>query len=144
MNRTALTLAVVVAVAVSCGVLFAAEIEIGAKAPDFKATGVDGKEYSLASAKDAKVLVLSFNCNNCPVAKAYEERFKEFTKKYEPKSVKFIVLNCNNRSEDLDKMKKRAKTVVKKTRNITRPASIRRKMQARCPAWRGFTGELSS
>ena len=106
MYRTALMWTV--AVMVSYGSLFAAEIEVGAKAPDFTAIGTDGKEYSFASVKDAKLLVLSFTCNNCPVAKAYEDRFIEFTKKYEPKGVKFIAINANNQSEGLEQMKKRA------------------------------------
>lgn len=52
-------------------------LEIGAQAPDFNLKGVDGKMYSLASFKDAKVLVIIFTCNHCPTSQAYEERIKK-------------------------------------------------------------------
>ena len=51
-----------------------ATLLIGAAAPDFKLPGVDGKMYSLASFKDAKILVMIFTCNHCPTAESYEER----------------------------------------------------------------------
>ena len=86
----------------------AADLEIGSQAPDFKATGVDGEEYSLASLKGAKAIVLAFTCNRCPVAIAYEDRFIEFRKKYANKDVTFIAINVNS-SEDLKTMKERAK-----------------------------------
>ena len=87
--------------------LSAAEVEIGAAGPDFKAKGVDGKSYSLASVKDAKATVMCFTCNNCPVAVAYEDRFIEFAKAYAAKGVKFVAVNCNT-TEDLTAMKQRA------------------------------------
>lgn len=102
-----LTMAVVVAAA-ACSVGFAAA-KVGDKAPDFKAKGIDGTETSLKSAlKDAKAVVVCFTCNQCPVAVAYEDRFIEFSKQYGKKGVKFIALNCNNASENLEKMKQRA------------------------------------
>jgi peroxiredoxin len=85
----------------------AADLEIGAKAPEFKATGVDGKEYTLASTKQAKATVIAFTCNHCPVAIVYEDRFIEFQKRYSNKDVKFIAINVNS-SEDLKAMKERA------------------------------------
>jgi peroxiredoxin len=88
---------------------FAAELEIGAKAPTFEGLpGVDGKECSLDGMKDAKAIVICFTCNKCPVAVAYEDRFVEFQKKYGEKGVKFVAINCNKNSEDLEVMKKRA------------------------------------
>ena len=86
---------------------FAADVKIGEKAPDFKAIGIDGKSYSLESAKDAEVVVVCFTCNNCPVAKAYEDRFIAFSIKYEKKGVKFLAINVNE-NEDLTAMKERA------------------------------------
>jgi peroxiredoxin len=91
-----------------CAPSYSAELEIGAKAPEFKALpNVDGKEYTLSEMKD-KVIVVCFTCNNCPVAVAYEDRFVEFQKQYANKGVKFIAINANRRTEDLDKMKTRA------------------------------------
>jgi len=86
----------------------AAEIEVGAKAPNFTATGTNGKSYSLDSFKGSEVVVLCFTCNQCPVAVAYEDRFIDFTKKYKGKGVTFVALNCNNRTEGLSAMKQRA------------------------------------
>jgi peroxiredoxin len=86
------------------GTLLAA-VRTGEAGPNFKAKGIDGKEYSLA--KDAKVTVLCFTCNVCPVAVAYEDRFIEFAKKYKDKSVNFIAINVNS-TEDRAAMKQRA------------------------------------
>jgi peroxiredoxin len=85
----------------------AAELEIGAKGPDFTAKGIDGKEYSLDSTKGAKATVLVFTCTKCPVAIAYEDRMIEFRKKFESKEVALLAINVNS-SEDLDAMMQRA------------------------------------
>jgi peroxiredoxin len=86
-----------------------AAVEIGEKAPHFRAVGTDGKDYSLDKiSKTASLVVVCFTCNQCPVAVAYEDRFVAFNKKYADKDVKFIALNCNNKTEDLAAMKKRA------------------------------------
>jgi peroxiredoxin len=89
------------------GAVSAEEVAIGAKAPDFKVKGIDGKEYTLESFKDAKAIVLSFTCNSCPVAVAYEDRFIAFAKKYKEKGVVFLAINCNT-GENLAAMKTRA------------------------------------
>ena len=87
---------------------YAAEAEVGAKAPDLKGLiGTDGKEYNLADMKD-KIVVVCFTCNACPVAVGYEDRFIEFQKKYGSKGVKFIALNANKKTEDIAVMKARA------------------------------------
>jgi peroxiredoxin len=104
-RRTFLALSIVAL----CAPAFAAELEIGAKAPEFKALpGTDGKEYSLEGMKDAKAIVICFTCNGCPVAVAYEDRFVEFQKYYGEKGVKFIAINANKAREDLAVMKTRA------------------------------------
>jgi peroxiredoxin len=86
----------------------AEELEIGAKAPEFKAQGIDGREYTLNNTQNAKATVIAFTCNQCPVAQAYEERFASFQKKYADRGVQFIAINVNA-SENLDAMKERAK-----------------------------------
>jgi len=92
-----------------CAPAWSAELEIGTHAPEFKALpGVDGKEYSLPEMKDAKVVVVCFTCNRCPVAVAYEDRFVEFSKKYASKGVKFVAINANRKTEDIAAMKTRA------------------------------------
>ena len=85
-----------------------AELKIGDKAPDFQCKGTDNKDYNFEAVKEAEVVVIAVTCNSCPVAVDYEDRFIEFTKAYEGKKVQFIAINCNNASEDLEKMAKRA------------------------------------
>jgi peroxiredoxin len=92
-----------------CAPAFAAEAEIGTKAPDLKGlVGTDGKEYCLEGMKDKKVVVVCFTCNSCPVAVAYEDRFVEFQKKYAAKGVQFVAINANKKTEDVAVMKARA------------------------------------
>src|SRR5580693_5485718 len=71
-------------------------LEIGASAPDFKLRGVDGKTYTLASFKDAKVLAVVFMCNLCPTSQAYEKRIIKLTSDYVPKGVSVVAINPNN------------------------------------------------
>jgi peroxiredoxin len=47
------------------------KIEIGQHAPVFSLPGVDGKDYSLNTFKDKKVVVVIFTCNHCPYVQAY-------------------------------------------------------------------------
>jgi peroxiredoxin len=109
MNRTLSILCVTaVALTLVSRVSFAANLEIGAKAPDFTVTTIEGKPISLSEvAKDAKAVVVCFTCNQCPVAVAYEDRFIEFNKKYADKGVKFVAINVNY-TENLEQMKARA------------------------------------
>jgi peroxiredoxin len=71
-------------------------LEIGAPAPDFKLLGVDGKTYSLASFKSAKVLVIVFTCNHCPTSQAYEDRIKKIVTDYKDKSVQLVAISPNS------------------------------------------------
>ena len=70
-------------------------LSLGAKAPDFNLPGVDGKKYSLASFKDAKVLVLVFSCNHCPYVVGSEDRMIKFYADYAPKGVAMVAINSN-------------------------------------------------
>jgi peroxiredoxin len=70
-------------------------LELGQPAPDFNLPGVDGKAYSLASFKDAKLLVVVFSCNHCPYVVGSEDRMIGFTKDYAPKGVAMIAINSN-------------------------------------------------
>ncbi|HTI61270.1 redoxin family protein [Mucilaginibacter sp.] len=73
-------------------------LAIGSAAPYFNLKGVDGKMYSLASFKDAKVLVVVFMCNHCPTSQAYEPRMIKLTRDYAPKGVRVVAINPNNPS----------------------------------------------
>lgn len=73
-------------------------LAIGATAPDFKLKGVDGKIYSLASFKDAKILVIVFTCNHCPTAQGYEDRMIKLTEDYKSKGIAVVAINPNDPS----------------------------------------------
>lgn len=89
---------------------FNSKVSVGDPGAGFKnLAGVDGKSHSMDDYKSAKVLVLCFTCNHCPVAVAYEDRFVEFAKAYKSKGVQFVAINVNNLDADkLPAMKKRA------------------------------------
>lgn len=71
-------------------------LEIGQKAPNFKLKGIDGKNYTLESFKNAKILVIIFTANHCPTAQAYEERIIQLEKDYKDKNVAIVAISSNN------------------------------------------------
>jgi peroxiredoxin len=81
-------------------------LEIGASAPDFNLTGVDGRIYSLESFKNAQVLVVVFTCNHCPTAQAYEDRLIKLTSDYANKNMAVVAIMPNDpaclRLDELD------------------------------------------
>ena len=89
----------------------AAKLKIGDKAPGWSGViGTDDKQHSLPDYKRARLIVLAFTCNHCPVAVAYEDRLIALQKNYKKKGVQVIAVNVNNIPADrLDKMKERAK-----------------------------------
>lgn len=71
-------------------------LPIGAKAPDFRLPGVDGKEHALADFARARVLVVLFTCNHCPTAQAYEERIARLHAEYKDKGVALVAISPND------------------------------------------------
>jgi len=71
-------------------------LAIGSKAPDFSLPGIDGKNYTLASFKNARILVIVFICNHCPTSQAYEQRLIKLTADYADKDVQVVAINPNN------------------------------------------------
>ena len=89
------------ALVVSTAAIIAAEpsyppLALGSAAPDFKLPGTDGKTWSLADFKDAKLLAVIFTCNHCPTAQYYEERIKQLVTDYKPKNVAFVAISPND------------------------------------------------
>jgi peroxiredoxin len=70
-------------------------LQIGQSAPDFDLPGVDGRNYSLASFADAKVLIVVFSCNHCPYVVGSEDRIKALHADYAPKGVAMVAVNSN-------------------------------------------------
>ena len=88
-------------------------LELGAEAPDFRLPGVDGKDYSLESFKQAEILIVVFSCNHCPAAIGSEDRMIQLHQDYAPKGVAMVSINSNedqNHPDDsFEKMKVRSR-----------------------------------
>jgi peroxiredoxin len=88
-------------------------LQLGAPAPDFRLPGVDGKEYSLASFKQAKALIVVFSCNHCPAAIGSEDRMIKLVKDYQAKGVAMVSINANedqgHPQDSFEHMKERSK-----------------------------------
>jgi len=71
-------------------------LQIGAKAPNFKLPATNGKTYSLADFKAAKVLVVFFTCNHCPFVTGSDEVTRTTALRFKNKGVAFIGINSNS------------------------------------------------
>src|SRR5262245_53073547 len=71
-------------------------LAIGEAAPDFKLSGVDDKEYTLASFAEAKLLCVVFTCNHCPTAQAYEQRIAKLHADYQGQGVALVAISPND------------------------------------------------
>ena len=127
MKRVTSTTLLLLGFALLCRTSFAAgdqppTLALGAKAPDFKLPGIDGKTYTLKDFESSPVLVVLFTCNHCPTAQAYEDRVKSIVDDYrdkgaavvaispnDPKSVRLDELGYTDVSDTFDEMKVRAK-----------------------------------
>jgi peroxiredoxin len=88
--------------------------DIGDIATDFKLKNVDDKLISLSDYHDAKGFIITFTCNTCPYAVAYEERIIALDKKYASKGYPVIAIMPNNPNtkpgDSFEAMKRRAVT----------------------------------
>jgi peroxiredoxin len=71
-------------------------LALGSQAPYFSLPGIDGKTHTLAEYSAAKVLVIVFTCDHCPVAQLYESRLKKLVEDYKGKSVQFVMIQPND------------------------------------------------
>ena len=93
--RIALSLAAVLAFA-AAGVALADGPAIGAAAPSFQLTTVDGKTFSLADAEKAnKAVVLMFIATKCPYSNGYNDRMRQMAADYSAKGILFVGINSN-------------------------------------------------
>ena len=97
-------------------------LAIGSPAPEFNLPGVDGKNYTLSSFRNANILVVIFTCNHCPTAQSYEDRIIKLTSNYaaknvavvaimpnDPKSLRLDEIDFSDLGDSFDEMKIRAK-----------------------------------
>ncbi|MGH9584049.1 MAG: redoxin domain-containing protein, partial [Bryobacteraceae bacterium] len=71
-------------------------LAIGSPAPNFALPGIDGKIHRLSDYASAKVLVIVFTCDHCPVAQLYEGRIKQLAADYRDKGVALVAIQPNN------------------------------------------------
>jgi peroxiredoxin len=85
---------------------------IGDVATDFSLENVDGNMVSLADYPDAKGFIITFTCNHCPYAVAYESRIMALNDKYAPLGYPVIAISPNDPKivpeDGLEEMKKLA------------------------------------
>ena len=94
--RIVLSLAALVALA-GAGAALADGPAIGAAAPNFTLTTVDGKTFSLAEAeKSNKAVVLMFVATKCPYSNGYNDRMRQMAADYSKKGIQFVGINSNN------------------------------------------------
>jgi len=107
-GKIVLAVALVLAVA---GRGLAEGVKVGDPAPKWSGIiGVDDKKHGLEDYAKARLVVLVFTCNHCPVAVMYEDRLIELQKDYRSKRVRVVAVNVNNIPDDrLEPMKERSK-----------------------------------
>ncbi|MCB4808159.1 thioredoxin family protein [Tamlana sp. 62-3] len=85
---------------------------VGDIVEDFKLKNIDGKMVSLSDYEDELGVIVTFTCNTCPYAVAYEDRIIALDKKYADKGYPVVAIMPNDTSvkpdDDLASMKKRA------------------------------------
>jgi peroxiredoxin len=81
---------------------------------DFKLKGTDGKAHSLAELSNNDGVILTFTCNHCPYAKAYEDRVIALHKQFAAQGYPVVAINPNDPAvspeDSFEKMKERAKS----------------------------------
>lgn len=85
-------------------------LDIGKPAPAWRdLEGVDGQRHQLDDLKEAKLVVVLFACNHCPVVKTYERRIIRFVDDYRDKGVELVAISVSKQASDqLPQMKTRA------------------------------------
>jgi peroxiredoxin len=72
------------------------QLKTGDAAPDFSLLGIDGKTYSLADFKSAKLLMVVFLSNHCPYSHAAETRIIPFVAEMRGRSLAVVAINPNH------------------------------------------------
>ncbi|WP_055448150.1 thioredoxin family protein [Lacinutrix mariniflava] len=87
--------------------------KIGDVVADFKLENIDGKMVSMSDYKEAKGFIITFTCNTCPYAVAYEDRVEGLNKMYATKGYPVIAIMPNNievkPDDNMESMQERAK-----------------------------------
>jgi peroxiredoxin len=107
--RLARTALLTAALASAAALALAAGPQIGAQAPDFTLTTIDGKSFSLdKEAKAHKAVVVMFIATKCPYSNAYNDRMRDMAAAYGRQGVLFVGIN-SNKTEPADEVTAHAK-----------------------------------
>jgi len=71
-------------------------LAIGARAPDFRLMGTDGRTWSLKDFDRYRLVVVVFSCDHCPTAQAYEDRLIRVCLDYRAKGVGMVMISPNS------------------------------------------------
>jgi peroxiredoxin len=90
-----------------------ANLHIGDKLIDFTLPATDGNTYRASDVlKIAKELIITFTCNHCPYAQAWEGRLIQLVHDYDPQGVHMLAISSNDATkfpaDDFEHMTKRA------------------------------------
>lgn len=92
--------------------LAADELAVGAKAPAFELTNAVNGDVVRFAPGDGKLSVVVFTCNQCPYAKAFEDRIVALGNEYGKRGVVFYAIDPNDDAaypvEAMSEMKNRA------------------------------------
>jgi alkyl hydroperoxide reductase subunit AhpC len=72
------------------------ELAIGAKAPGFSLTNAANGQKVTLKPGDGKLAVVVFTCNQCPYARAFEDRLVSLGRDYAKRGVVFYAVNTND------------------------------------------------
>lgn len=70
--------------------------EVGDTVADFKLKNTNGKMVALADYKDAKGVIVIFDCNTCPYSRAYNDRILALNKKYVSQGFPVVAIQPND------------------------------------------------
>ncbi len=70
--------------------------EVGDTVTDFKLKNTNGKMVALTDYKDAKGVIVIFDCNTCPYSKAYNDRIIALNKKYASQGFPLVAVQPND------------------------------------------------
>lgn len=70
--------------------------EVGDTVADFKLKNTNGKMVALSDYRDAKGVIVIFDCNTCPYSKAYNERIIALNNKYASQGFPVVLIQPND------------------------------------------------
>ncbi|MFT4093675.1 MAG: thioredoxin family protein [Niabella sp.] len=103
-------LILIICISISLFAQHAGGYAIGDAVQSFSLKNIDGQNVSLTDYKTAKGFIIVFTCNECPYARAYQDRIIALDKKFKPMGFPVLAINANygNPADSYLKMTERA------------------------------------